>query len=70
MSVTQNVPIQNAPNDVPLKRAASKDVSLVSLVAKWIGGETALPINELFEIIEGSAVIGNCTKADQNRCAH
>jgi len=55
--VTQNVQTQNAPNDVPLRRADSKDLSLVSLVPKWSGGETALPIIEFFEIIKDSAVI-------------
>jgi hypothetical protein len=64
--VTQNVPTHNA----PLRRAASKDLSLVSLVPKWSGGETALPINEFFEIIEGSAAIGNWTEPDQKQvCA-
>jgi len=68
--VTQNVPTQNAPNDVPLRHAASKDLSLVSLVLKWSGGETALPINEFFDIIEGSAAIGNWTEGDQKQvCA-
>jgi hypothetical protein len=58
-------PTLNAPNDVPLTRAVTKDLSLVSLVPKWSGGETPPPINEFFEIIEGSAAIGNWTEADQ-----
>jgi hypothetical protein len=42
----------------------------VSLVPKWSGGETSLPINEFFEIIEGSAAIGNWTEGDQKQvCA-
>ena len=70
MSVTQNVPTLNAPNDVPLRRSASKDLTLLSLVPKWSGGETALQINEFFETIEGSAAIGNWTEADQKQmCA-
>ena len=67
---TQNVLTQNAPNDAPLRRAVPKDLSLVSLVPIWSGGGTALPINEFFETIEGSAAIGNWTEADQNQvCA-
>jgi len=62
--VTTNVLTQEAPNDAPLRRAAYKDLSLVSLVPKWIRGETAPPINPFFEIIEGSASIGNWTEAD------
>jgi hypothetical protein len=61
--VPPNVPT----HDAPLRRAASKDLSLVSLVPKWSGGETAPPINEFFEIIEGSAAIGNWTEADQKQ---
>jgi hypothetical protein len=30
-------------------------------------GEAALPNNEFFEIIEGSAAIGNWTEADQKQ---
>jgi len=46
--VTPNVLTQEAPNDTPLRCAAYKDLSLVSLVPKWSGGETAPPINEFF----------------------
>jgi len=68
--VTPNVPTQERPNDAPLRRAASKDLSLVSLMPKWSGGETAPPINEFFEFIEGSAVIENWTEAVQKQvCA-
>ena len=66
-ATTQNAPIQNEPNDAPFRRTVSKDLSLVSLVPKWSGGETALPINEFFEILEGSAAIGNWTEADQKQ---
>jgi len=37
----------------------------VSLVPKWSCSDTALPIQDLFEIIEGSGKIGNWTDADQ-----
>ena len=68
--ITTYVLTQEAPNDAPLRRGAYKDLSLVSLVPKWSGGETAPPINEFFEIIEGSASIGNWTEADQKQvCA-
>ena len=52
------------PDDAPLRRAGYKDLSLVSLVPKWSGGESAPPIQEFFDTIEGSAVIGNWTQAD------
>jgi hypothetical protein len=63
-ATTQNIPTHNAPEDAPLRRAVATDLSLVSLVPKWSGGETALPIKEFFEIIEVSNAIGNWTKAD------
>jgi len=67
---TQQVPqlpasTHNVPNDAPLRRATSKDLSLVTLVPKWSGSETALPNQEFFEAIEGSGKIGNWTEADQ-----
>ena len=62
--VNQNVQNHNMPKDAPLRRAALKDLSLVSLVPEWSGGDTAPPINEFFEIIEGSATIGNWSEAD------
>lgn len=63
-------PTQNAQNDVPLRRAGYKDLSLVSLIPKWSGGETAPPIQEFFDTIEGSAEIGNWTEADRKQvCA-
>jgi hypothetical protein len=69
-ATTQNIPTHNASYDAPLRSAVAKDLSLVSLVPKWSGGETALPINEFFKIIEGSAAIGNWTEADQKQvCA-
>ena len=68
--VTPNVLTQDAPNDAPLRRTAYKDLSLVSLVPKWSVGETAPPINEFFEIIEGSAAIGNWTEKASNKCAY
>jgi len=63
-TVTQNVQTHNVPNDAPLRHAALKDLSLVSLVPKWNGGDTAPPINEFFEMLEGSATIGNWSETD------
>ena len=60
----QNAPAVNVPDDAPLRRAGYKDLSLVSLVPRWSGGESAPPIQEFFDTIEGSAVIGNWTQAD------
>jgi len=66
----QNAPTLNAPNDDPLKRAGYKDLSLVSLVPKWSGRDSAPPIQEFFDTIDGSAAIGNWTQADMKQvCA-
>ena len=65
-----NAPTHDAPDDATLRRAATKDLSLVSLVPRWSGGETAPPIGEFFEIIESSAAIGNWSEADRKQiCA-
>jgi len=66
----QNAPAWNVPDDAPLRRAGYKDLSLVSLVPRWSGGESALPIHEFFGTIEGSAAIWNWTQADMKQvCA-
>ena len=66
----QNAPALNVPDDVPLTSAGYKDLSLISLVPRWIGGESAPPIQEFFDTIEGSAAIGNWTQADMKHvCA-
>ena len=55
------------PEDATLRRAATKDLSLVSLVPRWSGGGTAPPIGET---IESSAAIGNWSEADRKQiCA-
>ena len=65
-----NAPTQNVPDDATLRRATIKDLSLVSLVPRWRGGETAPPISEFLEIIENSAAIGNWSEADRKQiCA-
>jgi len=66
----QNAPALNVPDDAPLRRAGYENLSLVSLVPKWSGGESAPPIQEFFDTIEGSAAIGNWTQADMKQvCA-
>jgi hypothetical protein len=63
----QNVPSGNTEcpdSEYALRRAAYKDLSLVSLVPNWSGGETALPINEFLEVTEGTTTIGNWTETD------
>ena len=53
-----------------LDRLSSIWLSLVGLVPKWGGGDSAPQINEFFETIEGSAAIGNWTETDQKQvCA-
>jgi hypothetical protein len=34
------------------------DLSLISLVPRWLGSETAVTLEELFSSIEGSALVG------------
>jgi len=41
-----------------------KDLSLVSLVPKWSGAESAISLEEFFSSIEGSAKIGHWTETD------
>jgi hypothetical protein len=48
-----------------LRRVAPKDLSLVSLIPKWSGADTAAPISRFFSAIENAARIGNWTDADQ-----
>ena len=59
-----NAPTLNVPDDATLRRVTIKDLSLVSLVPRWSGGETAPPIGEFFETIESYAAIGNWSEAD------
>jgi len=65
-----NAPTHNVPDDATLRRATIKDLSLVSLVLRCSGGETAPPIAEFFVIIESSDEIGNWSEADRKHiCA-
>ena len=68
--MADNAPALNVPDDAPLRGAGYKDLSLVSLVPRWSGGESARSIQEFFDTIEGSAAIGNWTQADMKHvCA-
>ena len=60
-----NAEARNAQEATPLRRSAAKDLSLINVVPKWGGAENASPIEEFFDIIEGTARIGNWTEADQ-----
>ena len=46
-----------------------KDLSLISVVPKWSGLESAVPLEEFFAIIEVSAKIGRWEQADKLRIA-
>ena len=46
-----------------------KDLSLVALVPKWSGIDSAVPIEEFFATIEGATQIGNWKESDQIRIA-
>jgi len=42
-----------------------KDLSLISMVPKWPGAESEVPLEKLFSLIEVSASIGLWEPADQ-----
>ena len=46
-----------------------KDLSLVSLDPKWSGAETAVPLDEFFASIDGTAQIGRWEPSDCIRIA-
>jgi hypothetical protein len=51
------------------KPTVHKDLSLISLVPKWSGLESAVPLEEFFASIEGSAQIGRWERADKLQIA-
>jgi len=55
----------NAQEGASLRRAAAKDMSLISVIPKWGGTDSAAPLAEFFELIEGTATIGSWTEADK-----
>jgi hypothetical protein len=46
-----------------------KDSSLISLVPKWTGTESAIPLDEFLASIDGAARIGHWSSADQLQIA-
>ena len=44
-------------------------MSLVSLIPKWSGTDKAIPLQEFFEAIDGSAKLGNWTDTDKIQVA-
>jgi hypothetical protein len=46
-----------------------KDLSLISLVPKWSGSETEVPLREFFSNIDGSAEIGRWEEKDKVKIA-
>ena len=51
------------------KPTVHKDLSLISLVPKWSGSESAVPLEEFFSSIEGSARVGNWEDTDKCQVA-
>ena len=41
-----------------------KDLSLISLIPKWSGSESAVPLEEFISSIEGAAKLGNWQDSD------
>jgi hypothetical protein len=50
-----------------LEPVVRKDLSLISLISKWAGSESGVPIEEFFATIEGSARLGKWDEKDQIR---
>ena len=46
-----------------------KDMSLISLIPKWSGSETAVPLEEFFSSLEGAARIGRWQESDKLQVA-
>ena len=42
-----------------------KDLSLVSLIPKWLGSDSTISLEDFFSSIESSAKIENCKQTDQ-----
>jgi hypothetical protein len=49
--------------------AVHKDLSLISLIPKWSGLESGVPLEEFLKNIDGSAQIGRWSEADKLRIA-
>lgn len=55
----------NSQEAASLRRSAAKDMSLISVIPKWGGTDSVVPLAEFFELIEGTARIGSWTEADK-----
>jgi hypothetical protein len=61
--------LQNLQAQLQSRQHATKDLPLVSLIPKWAGNDKAVPLQEFFNAIEGSARVGNWSDADKIQVA-
>jgi hypothetical protein len=61
--------LQNLQAQLQSRQPATKDLYLVSLIPKWAGNEKAVPLQEFFNAVEGSARVGNWSDADKIQVA-
>jgi hypothetical protein len=61
--------LQNLQAQLQTRPPVIKDLSLVIMVLKWSGTDKAVPLYELFEIIEITTSVGNWTQDDLLRLA-
>jgi hypothetical protein len=61
------VPRTEAGNRTPVDDALlrKEDTKDMTLVPKWSGTKTAIPITRFFDAIEGAGTMGNWTDADK-----
>jgi hypothetical protein len=57
--------VPNPQESTALRRVTAKDLSLISVIPKWAGNDSTVPLAEFFELIEGTANIGNWDEADK-----
>jgi hypothetical protein len=57
--------VQNSQDEAQIRRIAPKYLALATVIPKWSGAETALPLIKFFDAKEGSTRIGNLTDADK-----
>jgi hypothetical protein len=65
MTETVTPVVAQGPQGAPLRRQGPKDMSLVNLVPKWSGTQSAVPLVEFLEIVEATAKMGNWHETDQ-----
>jgi hypothetical protein len=61
--------VQTLQAQLAARPTSTKDMSLVSVIPKWSGTEKAIPLGEFFEVIEGTAKIGNWSQIDKIQVA-